>query len=89
MLVLPCLTQVYESGIDRDILFLLVLTLTLVMCALPVQRYSDLSVCGCAPLVPIHVHVHIHVHVTNDGFRTQLVYVFTLFYNLKIMGKPA
>ena len=47
-----------------------------------VQRF-DLSVCGCAPLVPIHVHV------TNDGFRTQLVYVFTLFYNLKIMGKPA
>ena len=52
MLVLPCLTQVYESGIDRDILFLLVLT-----CVLPVEMYSDLSVCGCAPLVPMHVHV--------------------------------
>jgi len=21
--------------------------------------YSDLSVCACAPLVPIHVHVHV------------------------------
>lgn len=74
-----CVTAMFDAGVWKwscAILFLLVRTLTLVMCALPVQRYSDLSVCGCAPFVPIHVHIQhicntytVHIHVANDSFR--------------------